>query len=125
MAVANVLADLTLRLGLEWRESRSPFVIGAFHDLCKLDDYAVKQNSDGHYEFFRNKSTKFSGHGDKSVKLIQNWIDLTGEEEVCIRYHMGVFSTEGGDMYTEAIRRCNNVLYTHTADMIASVIQDV
>ena len=39
----------------------------------------------------------------------------------CIRYHMGAFiDKEQWNDYTRAVEQYPNVLWTHTADMIAS-----
>lgn len=48
------------------------------------------------------------------------------EEILCIRYHMGAFvdQKEWND-YTRAIHECPNVLWTHTADMIAAHILEI
>lgn len=53
-------------------------------------------------------------------------IDLTEEEKMCIRYHMGAFTEKSEwEFYSRAVRRYPNVLWTHTADMIASQIKGV
>ena len=36
MNVAEVLADLTEKLSLHWERPESPWIIGFFHDLCKI-----------------------------------------------------------------------------------------
>ena len=52
---------------------------------------------------------------------------LTDEEIACIRWHMGAYEidTKMWQYYDSAIRKYPNVLYTHTADMIASKIDGV
>lgn len=124
--VTKALLDLTARLGLEWDDTRSPYVIGMFHDLCKCDAYFA---TDQGYEW--NKDQTLTGHGDKSVILAQHLIALTtgsfqymtDEEILCIRWHMGAFDDKSNwNAYICAIAQENNVLYTHTADMIASQI---
>lgn len=58
--------------------------------------------------------------------MLMGHIDLTVEEKLCIRYHMGAFAdSKEWKYYTEAVKRCPNVLYTHTADMIATKIKGV
>ena len=48
---------------------------------------------------------------------------LTLEEIFCIRWHMGAFdSKENWNSYGAACTEYPNVLYTHTADMIAARI---
>jgi hypothetical protein len=110
---------------LTWENPRSPYVVGMFHDLCKIDQYVLKKPGlDLEYEtplYEYNKDTLLKGHGDKSVMLLSQLMQLTGEEIMCIRYHMGAFTDkEEWPDYTRAVREYPNVLWTHTADMMAS-----
>jgi hypothetical protein len=135
--VYRELKNLTEKLGLKWLRPESPFIIGMFHDLCKYDQYIevpgtvtdigngnVLTTSGGtHYEY--NKNTLLKGHGAKSVMLLSQFITLTEEELLCIRYHMGAYETEEWNEFDRAIRTFPTVLFTHTADMIASKVDDV
>ena len=58
--------------------------------------------------------------------LLSQHLSLTMEEILCIRYHMGAFvdQKEWND-YTRAIHTYPNVLWTHTADMLAAHILEV
>ena len=119
--VTESLIYLTGKLGLKWEREESPYLIGMFHDLCKIDQY--------HYNPIRktyewNTDQQIVGHGDKSIVLIeQNICELTDEERVCIRWHMGAFDTkENWTNYTNAIQQYPNVLFTHTADMMSTHI---
>lgn len=117
--VACALYDFTISHDLEWQRPESPWIVGFFHDLCKIDLYNRKE--DGTYE--HNKDTLFKGHGDKSLMLISSVLLLTEEEAACIRYHMGAFTDkEEWSDYTSAIHKFPNVLFTHTADMVAAHI---
>jgi hypothetical protein len=117
--VANTLFQLSCDLGLKWERPESPYIVGFFHDICKMDNY--KKNAQGEYEY--NKDTLFKGHGDKSLMLLSSLLQLTEEESACIRYHMGAFTDkEEWSDYTSAIHKYPNVLFTHTADMIATHI---
>lgn len=127
--VARVLVSMTNDLGLSWDRERSPYIIGIFHDLCKIDQYVHPigiTTMDGKPVFDRtkyeyNKDTLLKGHGDKSVMLLSQLMQLTEEEIMCIRYHMGAFTDkEEWPDYTRAVREYPNVLWTHTADMMAS-----
>ena len=123
LEVTTALVSLTLDLGLEWGRKESPVIVGLFHDLCKIDSY-IKQE-DGSY-MYNPEAPK--GHGTKSVEYIEKYLglELTNEEKACIIYHMGAFTDkEEWKDYTAAIHKYPNVLYTHTADMIASHIKDV
>lgn len=114
--VTQCLLTLTSDLTLWWYKPRSPYVVSMFHDLCKCDQYTP---SDDGYSF--NTETLLKGHGEKSVMLLSQLFRLTEEEIVCIRYHMGAFTEkeEWGD-YTRAVNKYANVLWTHTADMMAT-----
>jgi 23S rRNA maturation-related 3'-5' exoribonuclease YhaM len=122
LAVTETLIDLTNKNNLVWSRPESPFIIGMFHDLCKIDNYFQKE--DGHYEY--NNDTLLKGHGDKSIMLLSTLMQLTLEEVMCIRYHMGAFvEKEEWSNYSRSVRFFPNVLWTHQADMIASQIMRV
>lgn len=120
--VMNVLVDLTKQNNLQWQREESPYIIGMFHDLCKVNQY---KPSDGEYPYEYRTDTLLKGHGDKSVMVASTLLQLTEEEMLCIRYHMGAFvEKEEWNLYTGAIHRYPNVLWTHHADMIATHIFD-
>lgn len=114
------LQSLTNANGLIWERQESPFIIGMFHDLCKCDQYLYIDNR---YEY--NQNTLLKGHGSKSVIILSRFINLTEEEMLCIRYHMGPYEKEEWQEYDMAIRKYSNVLWTHTADMLASKVDGV
>lgn len=123
--VMNILVELSAKNNLKWQRAESPFIVGMFHDLCKIDQYRI-DNSEPYtvgeatrYEY--RTDTDFKGHGDKSILLLCQYMKLTEEEVMCIRYHMGAF-TEKDEWrdYTNAVHRYANVLWTHHADMLAS-----
>lgn len=117
--VAKSLIELTEKLNLKWERPESPIIIGLLHDLCKLEFY--KRDGD---RFVHNDNPEFDlgGHGMLSVVLAQRFIKLTDEEIYCIRFHMGAYEQKDWSKFDTAIKRYPNVLYTHTADMIASKI---
>ena len=133
LRVAQRLVELTEKLDLKWERPESPYIVGILHDLCKCDNYkplyyhSVQLGEDiiDYYEY-RNDII-IPGHGEKSVIMTQKIIDLTDEEIACIRWHMGAYEidTKMWQYYDSAIRKYPNVLYTHTADMIASKIDEV
>ena len=79
------LVYLKKSLGLTWQQKRSPYLVGVGHDLCKHDQYL--RQTDGSFIYVQN--LPLTGHGDKSVILLQQLLDLTEEEILCIRWHMG------------------------------------
>ena len=132
LEVAKALVDITEKMGLGWMDPRSPALIGMCHDLCKCDKYRKSNIPQGYSDVetpqkqvtvweYVNK-TLLSGHGDKSAMIAGTLTRLTLEEMLCIRYHMGAYEKDDWDGYDLAIKRCPNVLWTHTADMVASKI---
>lgn len=119
--VTLVLEHFTKVIGFEWQNPRSPYVVGLLHDLCKCDQY-IKQ-PDGTYKFNIEADTR---HAEKSVEIAKRLIDLTEEEELCIRYHMGAFvDKDKWPGYTTAIKKYETVLWTHTCDMYSSNVLEV
>lgn len=116
------LEEYTQKLYLSWKARRSPIVVAFLHDLCKVDDYVLE---DGKYVW--NKNSMLAGHGDKSaIMALQLFPDLTDEEVMCIRYHMGAYEgKEKWESLGNAIKRYPNILWVHQADMITSNVWNV
>ena len=144
IAVTKFLVQLTKDNHLTWKNPRSPYVVGMFHDLCKIDQYipqyelreALKPaplNNPKSTTFVKtlcgyeyNPDTLLKGHGDKSVMFLSQFYTLTDEEIMCIRYHLGAFTDKSEwNYYTRAVRNYPNVLWTHQADMLASHVAGV
>ena len=138
MAVTRSLEEFTERMGLKWDREESPFIVGMFHDLCKCDQYIkvmdagnITELSNGsvietpeefHYEY--NTNTLLNGQGAKSGMILSQFITLTEEEMLCIRYHMGAYEKDEWPEFDLAIKKYENVLWTHTADMYASKVMN-
>lgn len=93
--------------------------VGVYHDLFKT---VVAGNLDTVplYEF---RDTLPLGHGEKSVFLIQRHMQLTDEEALAIRWHMGAYDEayRGGSRSLGAAQeQCALVLALHQADMRAT-----
>lgn len=133
---AQVLVEMTEKFDIPWTRPESPYIVGMLHDVCKLDDY-IDKNASGivvmgsgspiskNPEWTYNPEPLFKGHGDKSVMMLSQVMTLTEEEMLCIKFHMGAYVTDEWDAYDRAIRKYQSVLFTHTADMYASKVQDV
>lgn len=119
--VCNRLLWLTRKLDLQWQRPASPFIVGLFHDICKHDQYI---KAEGENRWIYNPNTKLKGHGEKSVIILSKYFVLTEEERLCIRYHMGAYEKEDWAGFDQAIREYNTVLFTHTADMMASKVDE-
>ncbi|MBO1291986.1 hypothetical protein [Faecalibacterium sp. Marseille-P9590] len=129
-AVMNMLLVYTEQLELDWGRKESPYIVGMFHDLCKTDDYVPVASSQilGETEWGYNDKRLLTGHGDKSVIMLQQLLkgNVTMQEAMCIRWHMGAFdSKENRNAYGNAVACDQNILYTHTADMYASRVLDI
>ena len=131
--VAVQLQNMTQKLDLKWQSRISPIVVGILHDLCKIDIYKKEINpehdqcpTEPYYLFSYEDNNIVKGHGIKSVVYAQKLLELTPEEEACIIYHMGAYTPkEEWNDFGAAIEKYPNVLFTHTADMIATRILGV
>lgn len=118
--VALILEQMSKELNLTWMEEDSALRIGLLHDLCKIDSYKLDKAT----QVWEHRSTLVKGHGVKSVIYAAEYgANLTEEERACILYHMGAYTPkEEWQNYNDAVRIFPNVLWTHTADMVASHI---
>lgn len=116
------LEEYTKKLYLTWKARRSTAVIAFLHDLCKTDEYVLEEG-----KYVRNRDCMLSGHGEKSaIMALQLFPDMTDEEVMCIRYHMGAY--EGKEKWGalgNAIKNYPNILWVHQADMITSQVWNV
>ena len=112
-----------------WGRPESPFLVGILHDVTKCDKYVAVQETntvtgDPVLVYIYNKGYEGDGHGQDSLNKLKPYIQLTEEEQLCIRYHMGAYETDDWDGYDKAIKMYPNVLWTHTADMVASKLME-
>lgn len=114
-----LLRDWTEEGNITWEKERSPMVIAFLHDLCKTEDYILTEDG-----FSYNREKLLSGHGEKSaIMALQLFPDLTEEEVMCIRYHIGAYEGEKSwKNLNNAIKKYPNILWVHHADMIVSQI---
>ena len=127
--VAENLVTLTRQLDLKWQNTRSPYVVGLFHDLCKADKYVCDNEPlhDINTYSYRNDEV-YNHHAEKSLAMLATApIQLTEEQAACIRWHMGAFTEDKDEWnyYNNAVKKYPNVLWTHTADMVAAKIQGI
>lgn len=127
--------------------ARNPFIPGEYdhgsvvvvamgHDLCKTNFYKPsfrnkKNEKTGAWEkvpWYDIEDQYPMGHGEKSVYLLRQFIELTPEEALAIRWHMGGF-TPGMDYsmrqaFSKAASMTPLVPLLHAADLIASHITE-
>lgn len=83
-------------------------VVALLHDVCKTGYY--RRERDGKYSV---KDRLPMGHGEKSVYLVMKFMDLTDEEALAIRWHMGAYDDAfrgGSRALNEAQDKCALVL---------------
>lgn len=115
-----------VELGRDWGSKMSPYIVGLLHDLTKVNKYRmeIEAGEIPAIKYCHNPDwvERSSIHGEDSVNKVKNLINLSEEEELCIRFHMGAYETGDWDEFDRAIRKYPNVLWTHTADMYASKV---
>lgn len=62
------------------------------------------------------------GHGSKSAYIVNSLIDLTDEEALAIRYHMGPYEEGDKDRCSKVFEQSKLALLIHFADMYASKV---
>jgi len=114
--------------------SKDNVIISALlHDFCKINFYykalCWKKDKSNIWKSYRGYKVKDNfpvGHGEKSVIMIQHFIDLTKEEILLIRWHMGM--TEPKEMQMNLNNTYNifpAAVAIYTADMEASYLLEI
>lgn len=106
-------------------------IVALFHDLCKVFFYkqSMRNTKDEsgkwiqvpYYEYDYNKLPL--GHGEKSMYLLMKFIELTDEEALAIRWHMGGYysnNTGESQSLSFALQQSKLVLKLQTADQCAA-----
>ena len=126
-------------------ESRA--IVSLFHDICKINVYVPTIRNMKTYDFDKSLYKKYEikhdalgdfvwesemvfgfddqfplGHGEKSLYLIQKYMDLTDDEAMAIRYHMGAFRNEDINNINKVYGKYPLALALHIADMMATYV---
>ena len=91
-------------------------IVALLHDVCKVNYYA------GEYPDYTVKDQIPMGHGEKSVYLVMKHMELTDDEALAIRWHMGAYddAAKGGSKVLSAAMAATPLVYAlHAADMRA------
>jgi hypothetical protein len=126
----NVLTELTTSKNASQFSRESIIKVALLHDICKANFYGVDYRNakiDGKWEqvpFYTVKDEFPYGHGEKSVLLASRFIDLTDEETMAIRFHMGAFdeAVKGGFNLSQVYEKYPLALELHIADMRANYL---
>lgn len=109
-------------------------IIGICHDLCKVGFYKlgkksvkVGQKPDGKpiwedQDVYEVDETYPLGHGEKSVILLQQFIQLNDDEIMAIRWHMGPWEDKDNKSLSSAFGKYPVAVAMHTADMEATYL---
>lgn len=119
------------QFGMKNLPIESVIICALCHDFCKIDFYKkelrnVKNMETGQWEtkeVYGYNDQLGMGHGECSVFLIQNFIQMTEEEILAIRWHMGAYDSavKGGDRSINvAESKTPLVALLHMADSWAS-----
>lgn len=126
--VFNALSKKALDKSLE-----TIAICGLLHDICKANFYKkdyrnVKEDNQWKRVPCFVVADQFPfGHGEKSVYLINKYMQLTPDEALSIRWHMGGFdeAVKGGSYaLSEVYKQCKLALYLHFADMEATYMME-
>lgn len=137
--VYKLLKNFTKNIGME--RDDSIIIAGLLHDVCKANFYKkgrknvkVTDDQTGRFEWIEEEyyTTDDSfpmGHGEKSVFLIMRHIQLTDDEAMAIRWHMGGYddtarSYLGGKAQAAAYSKYPLAPALSIADMYASYFAD-
>ena len=117
-------------------DSEESFAIcGLLHDVCKAQFYKegtrnVKNEQTGAWEkkpYYMIEDSFPSGHGEKSVFLIERFLRLKTSEAIAIRWHMGGFddAARGGSFaISQAYDRYPLAVKLHLADLESTYMRE-
>lgn len=107
-------------------------IVALFHDVCKANFYKLSErnvkNEYGEwvkvpYYTIENKSI-LVGHGYKSARIVNRYLDITDEEYMAIVHHMGYSAEDDIANISEIFRKSKLALLLHIADTKATFIDE-
>lgn len=113
-------------------------ITALLHDLCKTNFYVktIKvfkdeaTNTWHHYYMYEINDNFPLGHGEKSVIMAQNFIRMSAEEIIAIRWHMGsydrgtIISPYENPSLNNSMNNCPLLIIMQNADMFASYMME-
>jgi len=130
------IKNLQKEYGDAWQEVlplESATIIALFHDVCKIDYYAVEMRNvkeDGIWvqkPYYKVEDMLPYGHGEKSVYIINGFLRLTREEAMAINWHMGGFDNRvRGGFYglDQVFYKYPSALIFHISDIEATYLDE-
>lgn len=103
-------------------------IVALFHDLCKVNFYKTEmrntKDANGKWiqvPYYTVEDKLPYGHGEKSVYMLRECMNLSLEEVMAIRWHMGGFEGERvWNTVSQAFDDFPLALYLHIADLKAT-----
>lgn len=128
----NVFRELTWLNAEESRKGRKAYsaehiaVAALLHDVCKAQQYKLERVPTGQQYVFCGDALPV-GHGEKSVIMIQPFMELDPVEIIAIRWHMGAYDAAARSDLREldrAFKQCKLAAMLHLADMMATHLDE-
>ena len=113
----------------------SIIIISLLHDICKCNYYVLEQRNrkiNGKWEqvdvWSNTKSVSPPlPHSYRSIRMLQSFLRLTPQEELCIYYHMGPYGGEDYE-YRSLLQKVNTdypeTLLFYTADLFSTYLDE-
>ena len=100
----------------------SIIIVGLLHDLCKVNTYVWNERDKRYYK----KKLASNKHGKKSIKMINQFMDLTKKEYDMIRWHMNHYTWDGNFKAEEdrLKKECPEVFMAYFADHISTLFME-
>ena len=126
----NVCRELVSSSAAKSATTESMILCALLHDVCKAgvshQETKRRRTQDGRWEDYQGYTFRDDfplGHGEKSVYLVSRFVQLTDEEALAIRWHMGAYdnAARGGSRALSAAMAVSPLVYElHAADMRAT-----
>jgi len=105
-------------------------IVALLHDLCKVNYYTTEMRNkkiDGKWQqvpFYTVDDKLPLGHGEKSLMLVSSMMQLTRDEMMAIRWHMGAYvGQQDWNTLSKAYEMHPLSLLLHVADMKATYLK--
>jgi hypothetical protein len=105
----------------------SVIIAGLCHDVCKTNFYIpnLKDGKPDQRKPYKVEDTLPLGHGEKSVYMLQKYIQLTDQEAMLIRWHMGTYDKAWSENENWIRKKYPETLLLHHADNEVSTFKNV
>lgn len=117
--------------GIERPSLETVAIVSLLHDCTKIGCYRTelrnRKNDFGQWEkypvYVFDDPLPY-GHGEKSVYVISNFMKLSEEEAMAIRWHMGAWGESDTRGVGKAFEKYPLAILLHEADMLASYLDE-